>query len=434
MTSAISIESISKSYQINKGTGEPRGYRTLRESVMGGLSRGATSLKSIGRDRQTSVTRSGVEDFWSLKDVSLRINQAEVIGLIGRNGAGKSTLLKILSRITEPTSGRVEIRGRVGSLLEVGTGFHTELSGRENIYLNGAICGMKRREIDRKFDEIVDFADIGQFLDTPVKRYSSGMFVRLAFGVAAHMEPEILLVDEVLAVGDAAFQKKCLGKMNEVSRSGRTVVLVSHNMASILNLCDRVALLERGRLVFDGPSKEGIERYVDSGRQAGGDISLVDHSNRRVNSRPILGRVRLLDQEGRVTDQVACGEPISIEIETHPECTPGDYHFAVGFDDSLGCRLMTAATYLSNQAPTFRRDMASLRCDLDELALTPGRYCLTLNAGPREWVWTDVVDHALWFDVIPTDFYGNGRLPNPDWGHTLIRSRWSESQADASGA
>ena len=227
--------------------------------------------------------------------------------------------MKVLSRITEPHSGRVTLRGRVGSLLEVGVGFHQELTGRENIYLNGAIFGMSRREITRKFDEIVAFSEVEPFLDMPVKRYSSGMYVRLAFAVASHMEPEILLVDEVLAVGDAAFQKKCLGKMDEVSRSGRTVLFVSHNMATIINLCTKALVLERGRLIFDGPCEEGVGLYVKGcNASSASEVGLLDHPNRRVGSTPILGRVRLLDADCSLADQFPCGDPILIELELDP--------------------------------------------------------------------------------------------------------------------
>src|SRR6185369_13536106 len=246
MSPAISIEGISKLYHLGGG-GD--GYRTLRETLSDAIAR-------LGR--RSPMRKSGGDEFWALKDISFEIDSGEVIGVIGRNGAGKSTLLKILSHITEPTAGRVTLRGRVGSLLEVGTGFHHELTGRENIYLNGAILGMKRKEINKKFDEIVDFAEVGRFIDTPVKHYSSGMHLRLAFSVAAHLEPEILLVDEVLAVGDLAFQKKCLGKMDDVASDGRTVVFVSHNMAAIRKLCDRAILLTSGRVAAAGP----VERVV----------------------------------------------------------------------------------------------------------------------------------------------------------------------------
>ena len=251
----IIVENLSKLYYIGKNLRDGRGFRHIIEEA---ISNPVQWLKNQSRN-----ANAGSEEFWALRDVAFEIKQGEVVGIIGRNGAGKSTLLKILSRITEPTTGRISIKGRVASLLEVGTGFHVELTGRENIFLNGAILGMSRAEITRKFDEIVEFSEIEKFLDTPVKRYSSGMYVRLAFAVAAHLEPEILIVDEVLAVGDAAFQKKCLGKMQEVSRSeGRTVLFVSHNIAAVMQLTTRGIVLDKGLVSFNGPTEQAVEHYA----------------------------------------------------------------------------------------------------------------------------------------------------------------------------
>jgi lipopolysaccharide transport system ATP-binding protein len=287
----ISIENVSKRYTLrHKSNGEA--YTTLRDVI---ARQAAAPFKAIAQkvssknrsngshseESGSLHSKSSVEDFWALKGVSLEINQGDVIGFIGRNGAGKSTLLKILSRITEPTEGRITIRGRVASLLEVGTGFHQELTGRENVYLNGAILGMSRAEIKAKFDEIVAFAAVEQFLDTPVKRYSSGMYVRLAFAVAAHLEPEILIVDEVLAVGDVEFQKKCLGKMQDVATSGRTVLFVSHNMQAISVLCNRGVFLRSGSVQYFGSAKEAIDKYIDSYAQADGQH---DNPDRRYGS------------------------------------------------------------------------------------------------------------------------------------------------------
>ena len=254
----IRVENLSKKYIIGH---KRNGSDGLRHVIQDKLTAPFRWLRSEIRNPQSEI-RNSSEVFWALKDVSFDVKQGEVVGIIGRNGAGKSTLLKILCRITEPTTGRVGIRGRVASLLEVGTGFHPDLSGRENIYLNGAVLGMKRREIERHFDEIVTFAEVEKFIDTAVKRYSSGMYVRLAFAVAAHLNPEILLVDEVLAVGDASFQRKCLGKMNEVTRSGRTVLLVTHNLSVIPQLCERAVLLRHGRVAACGPAQEVLDSYV----------------------------------------------------------------------------------------------------------------------------------------------------------------------------
>jgi len=257
---AIKVEGLSKKYHIG---GKQERYRTLRDTLTDAF---VLPFRKVGRllKGHASGASDLHESIWALKDVSFEVKQGEVIGIIGRNGAGKSTLLKILSRITEPTEGYVDIYGRVGSLLEVGTGFHSELTGRENIYLNGAILGMKRAEINKKFDEIVAFAEVEKFIDTPVKHYSTGMYLRLAFAVAAHLEPEILLVDEVLAVGDAAFQKKCLGKMGDVAKEGRTVLFVSHNMAAISTLCTRAFIVEKGHKVSEGDPNEQIEIYLHS--------------------------------------------------------------------------------------------------------------------------------------------------------------------------
>jgi lipopolysaccharide transport system ATP-binding protein len=427
MRAAITVDNLSKRYQL--GDGPAGGYRTLRETIAGSLTASWRRLRRgrPGAPREAAAPSGSV---WVLRDVSLEVQPGEVVGIIGRNGAGKSTFLKVLTRITEPTSGRAELRGRVGSLLEVGTGFHPELTGRENVFLNGAVCGMTRREIARKFDDIVAFAEVGEFLDTPVKRYSSGMFVRLAFAVAAHLEPEILLVDEVLAVGDLAFQKKCLGKMSEVSRSGRTVLFVSHNMATVLNLCETVALFERGRLAFRGGCAEGVRRYTSScTASTGGVVALSGHPNRRPGCPTILGELRLLNSAGEATDQLLCGEAVTVELTLDPSWPGGQLDFAVGFDDTLGCRLFTLATYLTDTWGPRPGRVRRAVCRLPELPLCPGRYCLTVNAGPRQWVWTDMIDQALWFDVTATDFYGNGKLPNPDWGRFLVRSQWSDAEA-----
>ncbi|MBQ0841255.1 MAG: ABC transporter ATP-binding protein [Gammaproteobacteria bacterium] len=259
MTIAIKVENLSKKYIISHEK-KTQGYKTLSESLMHGGKRIANKI--IHPFSQSEIDSQTQEEFWALKDINFEINQGDKVGIIGRNGAGKSTLLKVLSRITDPTSGKIHINGRIASLLEVGTGFHPELTGRENIYLNGAILGMSRKEIKLKFDEIVAFAEVEKFLDTPVKRYSSGMYVRLAFAVAAHLESEILVVDEVLAVGDAQFQKKCLGKMDDVSKEGRTILFVSHNMAALRKLCSRAIMLEQAQLFEDKDSASVIERYL----------------------------------------------------------------------------------------------------------------------------------------------------------------------------
>ncbi len=304
---AIRIAGLSKCYRLGSRQGASS-YKTLREALCWRID--ILRARLTRRAEQEPTTK----DFWALKDVSCDVKQGEVVGIIGRNGAGKSTLLKILSRITEPTAGHVELRGRVGSLLEVGTGFHPELTGRENIYMNGALLGMRRLEIQQKFDEIVAFAEVEQFLDTPVKRYSSGMYVRLAFAVAAHLEPEILLVDEVLAVGDAQFQKKCLGKMGEVARAGRTIFFVSHNMGAIARLCSTSVLLNRGQIQAVGAVDDVIAQYLREGCEMPGEICWDKPEMAPGNDELRLRGVALRTLTGEVATQFDGRAPIQVEI------------------------------------------------------------------------------------------------------------------------
>lgn len=316
---AIRLDHIGKQYRI---VAAQRRVENLRESLTDAFRQMGHGFRRLLGARHTSVP-DRYEEVWALRDVSLEIKRGEVVGLIGRNGAGKSTLLKILSRITEPTIGCGEINGRAGSLLEVGTGFHAELSGRDNIYLNGAILGMKGAEIRSKFDEIVAFAEVGKYIDTPVKRYSSGMYMRLAFAVAAHLEPEILLVDEVLAVGDVAFQKKCLNKMQDVGQQGRTVILVSHNMQTITRLCHRVILLDDGGLLADGPAPQVVGIYLNSQLAAGATRTWPELADAPGDEWIRLRAVRVRAEDGGVTDHVDVQQPVGIEIEyevLRPEC------------------------------------------------------------------------------------------------------------------
>lgn len=304
MKPIIRVENLSKEYRIGA---REAAYSTFRESLVGAMRAPLNRLRRNGS--------SAEETIWALKDIGFEVLPGEAVGIIGRNGAGKSTLLKILSRITEPTGGKVELYGRVGSLLEVGTGFHPELTGRENIYLNGAILGMRKAEIDSKFDEIVAFAEIEKFLDTPVKRYSSGMYVRLAFAVAAHLNPEILIIDEVLAVGDSAFQKKCLGKMKDVATEGRTVLFVSHNMAAVQRLCTRAILLEDGKVVQDGPVQQVVLKYLDSGIQQRGERRWNDLTRAPGDEVVRLRAVRALNLSGQVADSFNTTQAFVVVLE-----------------------------------------------------------------------------------------------------------------------
>lgn len=307
---AVQAEHVGKQYRI--GMIRSR-HRTLREALTHGVQQLARDARLRLLDRAQNRQRD--DCFWALRDVSFEVDRGEVVGIIGGNGAGKSTLLKILSRITEPTTGHVEIRGRVGSLLEVGTGFHPELTGRENIYLNGAILGMRRAEINRKFDEIVAFAEVDRFIDTPVKHYSSGMHLRLAFAVAAHLEPEILLVDEVLAVGDTAFQKKCLGKMNSVAKEGRTILFVSHNMSAVQSLCERVVWLDRGGIRGEGSPAEVVSRYLKASSSSLAEQEWTDAATAPGNDLVRLRRVCIRPKDGSPSDSITTGIPIVLEIE-----------------------------------------------------------------------------------------------------------------------
>lgn len=311
----IRAEGLGKKFVIGHEA-RSEGYVALRDV----LARNARSMARSARDLITGrqmVAGDVVEDFWALKDVNFEIQEGEAVAIIGRNGAGKSTLLKVLSRITEPSEGRVTIKGRVASLLEVGTGFHPELTGRENIFLNGAILGMSQAEIKRKFDEIVDFAEVERFLDTPVKRYSSGMYVRLAFAVAAHLEPEVLVVDEVLAVGDVKFQNKCLGKMESIGKGGRTVIFVSHNMAAVRRLCSRAILFSHGRLRHDGPTEDIIGRYMEEMRPEGG--ATEDAIAALIESFPPDPNCRLISvglrQDGIVPGRVESAKPLEVVFD-----------------------------------------------------------------------------------------------------------------------
>jgi lipopolysaccharide transport system ATP-binding protein len=374
---AIQVIGLGKEYRLGNSC---RQNITLREKL-GDLVRAPLSRMFRDRDRSEQERR-----FWALEDVSFELRRGDVLGIIGRNGAGKSTLLKILSRITEPTLGDVEIHGRVGSLLEVGTGFHPELTGRENVFLNGAILGMRRSEIISKFDEIVAFAEVEPFIDTPVKHYSSGMYMRLAFSVAAHLEPEILIVDEVLAVGDAQFQKKCLGKMGEVSREGRTVLFVSHNMAAIQSLCNRVCLLRQGRLDFDGPTAQGVARYVMVNHETYNALSSRSGASGPLSFTAVASRL-----EGAPPNQ-----SLILELELRSSRPHSPAFLAVDLKDELEVTLMQA---LPPQCLIADAIDHSVRLRIALPSLIPGRYSASLWAGPHNTETYDSVDSAIQFEI-----------------------------------
>jgi lipopolysaccharide transport system ATP-binding protein len=390
---AIHAEALSKRYTIGQG----RGYQLLSEKIVDAL---RAFRRRIGR--RESVAE---DTLWALDSVSFSVEAGEVVGIIGRNGAGKTTLLKVLSRITAPTRGEFRLYGRVGTLLEVGTGFHGELTGRENVYFSGAVLGMKRAEIARKFDAIVAFAEIDRFLDTPVKRYSTGMYMRLAFSVAAHLEPEILLVDEVLAVGDARFQRKCLNRMGEVAREGRTVLFVSHSMTSVLRICKRVILLERGVVGADGPAHEVVARYMTSDSGSAGERVWADGSMGPGDAIARMRAVRVLDGAGAVVETVDVGESVLVEIEYVRLQGPGWPVAAVQFFNAEGVCMFAGAGF-SEQLDGGRSAESSLvraRCKIPAHLLSEGRvfvsaavvtygYLTTVHAAERDAVSFQVVD------------------------------------------
>jgi len=374
---------------------------------------------------QYEFSKYSAEEFWALKDVSFEVRRGEVIGIIGRNGAGKSTLLKILSRITEPTRGRVEIDGRVASLLEVGTGFHPELTGRENVYLNGAILGMSRAEIKKKFDEIVAFAEIDKFLDTPVKRYSSGMYVRLAFAVAAHLEPEILLVDEVLAVGDAIFQKKCLGKMQQVSTEGRTVLFVSHNMASVKSLCSKALLIKSGEILERGSAEQVIKRYICNIPTPDKTLNLRNHAHREGNGRARIMEVRLLDQVNELSFDIEMGTEVTFEIVFESDCNLKLLDFQISLFNSL----MHPICHFSSRVSGFLRDenieKGIVRCKIRDLNLMSGKYIANLAIWDSvTWECFDRIQSAISFNIEPRDVFQSGLPPFSDAGVCFFKADW----------
>ena len=389
MKPAIRINELSKRFRL---TAAPRGHRNLAETVSDAAAGFARRFTRRGSSATTET------DFWALKDVSFDIEPGEVVGIIGRNGAGKSTLLKILSRIVEPTGGRIEVRGRMSSLLEVGTGFHPELSGRENIYLNGSVLGMSRREIARKFDEIVAFAEVERFLDLPVKRYSSGMYVRLAFAVSAHLEPEILVVDEVLAVGDQQFQDKCLGKMRDVGRSGRTILFVSHNMTAIQNLCGRVVVLAGGKVVKQAAPSEAIGTYLNQSDQLAAEW--LDDRPAAAADRVRFTAVRVRDSAGRVSAQLDPRHPFDIEIE-YAVSEPSSCQIAFRLNRDDGLTVLTTGDGDRDWLFTRPRPAGQYRgtVRIPGHFLAPGRYHLLVAANQYAERGFDLLESVLNFEV-----------------------------------
>jgi lipopolysaccharide transport system ATP-binding protein len=409
---AIRVDHLSKRYKIG---GQQNSYKTLRESLMATAGAPLRWLRGE-RHRADNI-------IWALDDVSFEVKQGEAIGIIGRNGAGKSTLLKILSRITKPTRGRIEMFGRVGSLLEVGTGFHPELTGRDNIYLNGAILGMRREEIKRKFDEIVEFAEIDKFLDTAVKYYSSGMYVRLAFAVAAQLEPEILIVDEVLAVGDADFQKKCLGKMGDVAQGGRTVLFVSHNMGAIQSLCSRAYLISQGKLIFNGESDIVINKYLE-------DIKAIAHQDltkridRTGNQKLKFTHLDLEDQYGNKIQELVSGKDHSIVLSYESDSQVKNVSISIGFSGNYGQFLLLCNNEMAGQLFEALPSKGQIKCKLPHLPFSQGIYNLNLYCKVNG-ILADWVQEAAAVTVVEGDFYGTGKGSPATHGGFLATQIWS---------
>jgi lipopolysaccharide transport system ATP-binding protein len=417
----ISIEHVSKLYRlglINHGTL----YRDL-QSWWARL-RNLPDPNSPLDPNWASAGREPAADKWfsALNDVSFEVKQGEVIGLVGGNGAGKSTLLKVLSRITTPTAGSVALRGRLASLLEVGTGFHPELTGRENVFLNGALLGMRSEEVRRKFDEIVDFSGVESFIDTPVKRYSSGMYVRLAFAVAAHLESEILLIDEVLAVGDAAFQKKCLGKMEDIGASGRTIVFVSHNMAAIENLCNRVIVLEKGQVGFSGPASAAINHYYSSieKRFEFAEANL----SRQGDGRARIRNLWVTDTAGSPLQVVRSGTSVNINIEIErKDLNRNDLALSIGITTLKGEGVLHFSTETKGVTIEAQSERIILVCSVSKWNIRSGIYGLNVYLTVAGMV-SDWIQDGIRIQVEDGDFYGTGRLPPEGYSNTLSEYDW----------
>lgn len=413
---AVSIENICKAYRI--------GTADLNDSFGAMVKNALRNPFKVARKHNEDYSQ-GDDVFWALKDISFEVDRGEVIGLIGRNGAGKSTLLKVLSRIVEPTSGQAIMRGRVSSLLEVGTGFHPELTGRENIYMNGAILGMRQSEIRQKFDDIVEFSEVGKFLDTPVKRYSSGMYVRLAFSVAAHLDPEIMIVDEVLAVGDQAFQQKCLGKMSDVMRQGRTILFVSHSMESIASLCTSVVHVKKGRVTGKVPVEDGVRSYIDEAAE-GDALPLKDkpRSIKIPDHKPVLHDLTITTDAGE-SIMVPCNGSVKFAVTLKDfDDLPGNLTLGIGLNNTRGQRVALFHTEY-HKGMTFRgaKEM-TVQCAVNSLPLAPGSYGVDLVLADG-YNMLEKIDRAGHIEVTFSDVLGTGKLPNGRQSTLVLPCEWT---------
>jgi len=413
---SLRVMDLGKRYSLNGNAA----YQ-LRDVMVSAVSYPFRLVKRALAPSGTGSAKKRNQDVWALKNISFDVKKGEVIGIIGKNGAGKSTLLKILSRITDPTEGGADLYGRVGSLLEVGTGFHQDMSGRDNVYMNGALLGMRKSEIDNKIDEIIAFAEVEDFIDIPVKRYSSGMYMRLAFAVAAHLEPEILVVDEVLAVGDAAFQKKCLGKMGEVAKHGRTVLFVSHNMAAVQALCQRAVMLERGRVLEQGPAHQIVQRYLRD-MNTSKTTALQDRHDREGDGSARLTSIRIEPAPGEQLIRTGSRLQIMVEYRSDRAIMFPNFSATVYDMNNNGIYLFDsdATGGLPDQVPA----TGTVTCLSEALNITPGR-CYVNVALRRGGALADSVEYAAYFDVEPNDVYGTGRIPDRSTALCVLQHKWT---------
>ena len=407
--SVITADGLGKRYRLGS---DAASYGRLTESLVN-VARG-----SVMRLRRGSLPER--PNMWALRDVSFSVSEGEIVGVVGRNGAGKTTLLKLLSRITDPTEGRAELHGRVGSLLEVGTGFHPELSGRENVFLNGAILGMTNAEIKAKFDDIVEFAELERFIDTPVKRYSSGMYVRLAFAVAAFLEPEILFIDEVLSVGDQAFQRRCLGRMGEIAHSGRTILFVSHNLASVAALCTRAMLVDGGHIVLDGAVDTVLEHYLST-MQAQSGARLDQREDRQGDGRVRLVRAEVVGPGGAPP---RTGSHCEIRLGFEAQARALDVVASFSVEGPLGEPVFQCSSRFTGDVLTTRESTGEIICSIPKLPLLAGRYALSTYV-EANGVLADWIRSAAYFDIFEADVFGTGQLPQTTHGRVFVEHSWS---------
>ena len=428
MQPAIRIEQLSKQYRLGQvGTGTMSHDLNRWWAAIRGRE---DPYSKVGQVNRRSEEATG-QYVWALKDIDFEVPPGETLAIIGANGAGKSTLLKLISRITCPTVGRILARGRIASLLEVGTGMHPEMTARENVYLNGSILGMRHSEIKQRFDDIIDFAGCKMFVDTPVKRFSSGMRVRLGFAVAAFLEPEILIVDEVLAVGDAEFQRRAIAKMQEISRSaGRTILFVSHNMAAIENLCRRAILLREGQVACDLPAADAVKEYLSRDVEVAATKEFASVQDRRGSGDARFTKVQLYDSTSKPTDSFRCGEGCQVKLTFEVKIPRVDLDFGIVISSESGQRIARVQTRIAcHERPTLGSGHHSVTCVIPRLMLVPGVYQLTFGMSTQSGEMLDLLDREMAFSMLETDYFGTGKVPNAKGGHTLLDCDWSFDSA-----